>query len=71
MRMYPRQCGKSWLAEQAKEAALDAGATVVVARPGNITRQRRRKHLTLIEDVRPRSGGLVTIDDFPLPPNTV
>ena len=61
-----RQRTKSQLAEQAKEAALDAGMTVLVCRADSTTRQRRRKHLTLIEDVRTPKVPFVMIDDTTL-----
>jgi len=52
-----RRTGKSVAAEIIKEAALNAGQRVVVANRSGATLQRRKKHLTLIEELRPKPGG--------------
>ncbi len=48
-----RRPGKSWAANMAKEAALDAGQKVLVCTKESNTLYRRQKHLTSIE-VLPR-----------------
>ena len=57
--------GKSYVAEMAKEIALDAGKRVIVVTPESMTMQRRKKHLTLIENVpkKKESVPLVIYDD--------
>jgi len=45
------RAGKSVFAYLAKEHALNVGKTVIVATPDNTTKQKRRKHLTMIEPV--------------------
>lgn len=46
-----RRSGKSWIANQAKELALNNGFTVLVCTKEITTLQRRKKHLTLIEKI--------------------
>lgn len=58
-----RRAGKSWLAHQQKEMLLDAGKTVSVWTPESITRQRRKKHLTVIEELKPKPAPMTGIYD--------
>ena len=62
--MGGRRCGKSYIAEMAKEAALDAGKRVLVITPESMTMQRRKKHLTLIENIpKKKPEPMVIYDD--------
>lgn len=63
--MNVRRYGKSRAAEMAKEAALDAGKRVLVVTPDSMTLQRRKKHLTLIENIpKKEPEPLVLYDDY-------
>jgi predicted nicotinamide N-methyase len=57
------RAGKSTLARMWKEAMLDAGETVVVFTPEGATRQKRKKHLTVIEDIKPATEQITVIYD--------
>ncbi len=60
-----RRQGKSWAAEQAKEAALNRGLKVIVCTQETITLQKRKKHLTLIQVIPKRiPPTLVIYDEF-------
>lgn len=60
-----RRSGKSIAAEAAKEFALNQGLRVLVCTPHSITLQRRKGHLTMIQDVRrmPKPEYEVIYDD--------
>ena len=59
-----RRNGKSWAANAAKEAALDAGEKVLVVTRHSTTLQQRKKHLTMIQDVSQfKASSAPVIDD--------
>jgi len=60
---YQGSAGKIWLARHNKEMMLDAGKTVIVCTPEGITKQRRKKHLTMIEEIGPSISTLMVIHD--------
>ena len=59
-----RRAGKAYLANMWKEALLNSGKSVVVINPDGATRQRRKKHLTLIEPLPKKDSTMVIYDDL-------
>ena len=60
-----RRSGKSYAQNKMKEAMLNAGKKVLVCTPESITLQRRKKHLTLIENIPRREKPMTVIyDDY-------
>ena len=62
--MLGRRVGKGYLAKLAVERALDEGKKVFVCNTNGMTMQKRKKHLTLIENISTPAATKVSLLDL-------